>query len=60
MFIITSDVILRKATRWALPVSDSSIQLIEPQHIKNKITSFNMGMTNHTFNLLAIINSMYI
>lgn len=43
-----------------MPVNDSFMLLIEPQHIKNKITSFNMGMTNHTFSLLAIINIMYI
>lgn len=42
------------------PACDSSILLIEPQHIKNKITPFNIGMTNHTFSLLAIINIMYI
>lgn len=40
-------------------MSDSLILLIEPWHIKNKITSVNMGMINHTFNLLATINAMY-
>lgn len=60
MFIITSDVIFRKDTSWALPTSNSSILLIEPWHIKSKITSVNIGMINHTFNLLVIINTMYI
>lgn len=59
-FISTSDVVFRKDTKWALLKRDSSILLLEQQHIKNKITSVNMGMINHTFNLLAIINTVYV
>lgn len=59
LFYISCDIYLEETIHELLE-SDSSILLLKQWHIKNTITSVNMGMINHTLNLFVLINTMYI